>query len=206
MTHNQPISFAGGMLGLHRHVCAFFESKDEEDRTLLPFITDGFAQGDRTYHIVDPEAREEHLRRLTQAGIEVVETQASGQLVVAGWHETYLREGRFDLHKMLALIEEILRSNDGALYPITRLIAHMGWALQDRPGVGDLVEYESRVNYVTTGYRDVVICTYDLAEFQGHIVTDIMRTHPMVIIGGVLQQNPFYIQPDDFLREMRPRA
>ena len=70
--------------------------------------------------------------------------------------------------------------------------------------MGDLVEYESRVNYVTTRHRDVVICTYDLAEFQGEIVTDIMRTHPMVIIGGVLQQNPLYVPPDDFLREMRP--
>ena len=27
---------------------------------------------------------------------------------------------------------------------------------------------------------------------------DIMRTHPMVIIGGILQENPFYAPPDAF--------
>jgi hypothetical protein len=27
-------------------------------------------------------------------------------------------------------------------------------------------------------------------------VIDIMRTHPMVIIGGILQQNPFFVPPD----------
>ena len=25
---------------------------------------------------------------------------------------------------------------------------------------------------------------------------DIMRTHPMVIIGGILQENPFFVPPD----------
>lgn len=35
---------------------------------------------------------------------------------------------------------------------------------------------------------------------------DILRTHPMVIIGGVLQQNPFFVPPDRFLQELRARA
>ena len=35
---------------------------------------------------------------------------------------------------------------------------------------------------------------------------DILRTHPMVIIGGILQENPFFVPPDEFLRELRERA
>ena len=34
---------------------------------------------------------------------------------------------------------------------------------------------------------------------------DIMRTHPMVIIGGILQENPFFVRPDEMLREIRER-
>jgi hypothetical protein len=34
---------------------------------------------------------------------------------------------------------------------------------------------------------------------------DIMRTHPMVIIGGILQENPFFVPPDEFLQELRQR-
>ncbi len=34
---------------------------------------------------------------------------------------------------------------------------------------------------------------------------DIMRTHPMVIIGGILQENPFFVPPDEFLRKLRER-
>jgi hypothetical protein len=36
-------------------------------------------------------------------------------------------------------------------------------------------------------------------------VIDIMRTHPMIVIGGILQQNPFFQPPRAFLRELRER-
>lgn len=42
-----PISFAGSQLVEARHVCAFFNSDDEEYRVLLPFIKDGFECGDK---------------------------------------------------------------------------------------------------------------------------------------------------------------
>jgi hypothetical protein len=47
--------------------------------------------------------------------------------------------------------------------------------------------------------------TYDLAKFGGDIIVDIMRTHPMIIVGGLLQENPFFVPPDEFLRELRGR-
>jgi len=33
-----------------------------------------------------------------------------------------------------------------------------------------------------------------------------MRTHPMIIIGGILQENPFFVPPEEFLQELRQRA
>jgi len=82
----------------------------------------------------------------------------------------------------------------------------MGWALLDKPGVDDLLEYESRVNYVLTKYHDPVICAYDLSKFSASVAMDVMRTHPMVIIGGILQENPFFVPPDQFLLELRERG
>jgi hypothetical protein len=81
----------------------------------------------------------------------------------------------------------------------------MEWALLDKPGVDNLVEYETRLNYVLPKYDDPVICTYDLSKFGANTVMDIMRTHPVVIIGGVLQENPFFVPPDQFLLEIKDR-
>ena len=71
----------------------------------------------------------------------------------------------------------------------------MDWAVEDQSHVDDVIEFESRVNEVWRRHDDAVICTYHLGKFGGDAVIDIMRTHPMVVIGGILQHNPFYIPP-----------
>ena len=202
---DQPIRFAGSVLGAHRHICAFFHSPDEEYRVLQPFIKEGFERGEKAFHIVDPKLREEHLRRLESAGIDVAAAEQSGQFELRNWADAYLRDGHFDQDKMIVLIQEVLEGARQQGFPLTRFSAHSIWALEDRPGVDDLVEYETRVNYIWHQYKDPVICVYDLAKFGGDIVVDIMRTHPMIIIGGVLQENPFFVPPDEFLRQLRER-
>jgi hypothetical protein len=205
MAVNHSVQFAGGNLGGHRHICAFFNSADEEHRVLRSFIKDGFDRGDKAFHLVDPELREEHLKRLAEAGINVQEAMVTGQLEVRRWQDAYLRGERFDQNAMLDLIEEVLQSADTSGYPLTRLLAHMEWALLDKPGVDNLVEYETRLNYVLPKYDDPVVCAYDLSKFSASVTMDILRTHPVVIIGGVLQENPFFVPPDQFLLELRER-
>lgn len=200
-----PARIAGTSLEKHNHVCAFFNTPDEEYRVLLPFIRDGIEEGEKAFHIVDPALKEDHERRLTVAGIETKKAAEKGQLEVKVWNEAYLRDGRFDQQRMISLIQRIL--DDGRKgFPLTRLVAHMEWSLLDRPGVNDIIEYESRLNYILPKYKDPVVCTYATSRFSGGVVMDILRTHPMVIVGGVLQENPFYIAPDEFLRELESRA
>jgi hypothetical protein len=205
MKKNHSVQFAGGNLGGQRHICAFFNSADEEHRVLRSFFKDGFDRGDKAFHLVDPELREEHLRRLAEAGINVQAAMDTGQLEVRRWQDAYLRGDHFDQNAMLALIEEVLQSADGAGYPLTRVLAHMEWALLDKPGVDNLLEYETRLNHVLPKYDDPVVCTYDLSKFGASVTMDILRTHPVVIIGGVLQENPFFVPPDQFLHEIRER-
>jgi hypothetical protein len=81
----------------------------------------------------------------------------------------------------------------------------MEWACSGAPGVDDLVEYETRLNYILPKYDDPVICVYDLSKFDSTVAMDILRTHPVVIIGGVLQENPFFVPPEEFLLETRER-
>ncbi len=201
-----PVHFGGATLTQYRHVCAFFHNRDEEYRALLPFITEGFERGEKAFHIVDPKLRENHLERLGSSGIKVKETEQTGQLEVWNWDDAYLRDGHFDQYRMLALIQEVLDKGKSGPFALSRWVAHMEWALEDRPGVNDIVEYETRANDILRKYPDTLVCTYDTAKFGGGIVVDIMRTHPMIIIGGVLQENPFFVPPDEFLSELHQRA
>lgn len=206
LTAEQPVHFANQKLGNQRHICAFFNSPDEEYRVLLPFIRDGIARGEKAFHIVDPQLIDDHLARLREAGVDADGAQSRGQLIVKRWQDAYLRDGHFDQDRMVALIEEVLSGGAAEGYALTRLVAHMEWALEDFPGVNDLVEYETRLNFVLPKYKDPVICTYDCSKFGAGVAMDILRTHPMVILGGVVQRNPFYVPPAEFLAELAERG
>jgi hypothetical protein len=203
-TSDRPIHLAGATLRRHRHVCGFFSSREEEYETLLPFIKEGFNRGEKAFHVVDPALKRDHSDRLRDAGIAVEKAESTGQLDLKVWSEAYLRDGHFDKDRMLSFIQQVLEEGRPS-FPLTRLVAHMEWALEDRPGVNDVVEYEARLNDLLPRYPDVVVCTYDTAKFGGQVVMDVLRTHPLIIIAGLLQENPFFTPPDQFLAELRAR-
>ena len=204
MSNPAPIPFARSVLRNHRHVCAFFSSAKEEYDTLLPFICDGLNCGQRAYHVLPSKYREEHVQQLRDAGIDVEAAQRSRQLELAFPEHTYLRSGRFDKEAMLALTQDALRVGTSLGFPLTRLIAHAETAVDDQPS--EWVEYEMRLNDVLTPYDDPVICTYDTNLLNANVALDILRTHPVAIIGGVLVENSFFSSPEAFLREIRERT
>lgn len=199
--HANTIRFAGTALGEHRHICAFYNNRDEAYRVLMPFVKEGFECGDRAFHVVDPALRDDHLHRLEEAAIPTESAQRTGQLRIGDWHDAYLAGGGFDQDRMLALLDAAL--NDSPEQPLVRLVCDMQWVLLDRPGTHALVEYESRFNTVLRPGRDVVVCCYDVAQFNAGLILDVLRTHPVVILAGVLQVNPFFVPPEQFLRELR---
>ena len=199
------VRLPGGAARRFGHVCGFFHNREEEYRVLLPLAKEGFLRGEKVFHIVDPEHRPERMRRLEEAGINQAAARRDGQIEIRAWEDAHVRGGRFDQEAMMTLLEETLRGAKADGFGQTRVWANMEWALEEFPGVEDLVEYESRVNCFLPKYDDLVVCTYDLTKFGASIMMDILRTHPLVIIGGILQENPFFVPPDELLRELRAR-
>ena len=75
-----------------------------------------------------------------------------------------------------------------------------------RPDDDTLIEYEARLNRVLNAYPDPVVCIYDLHATSGAFVVDVMRSHPQIIIGSTLYENPFYVAPDELLRQRSERV
>jgi hypothetical protein len=202
------IRLAGSTLGSRPHVCAFFQSPDDEYGVLLPFIKEGLELGEKAVHTLDPQRMDEHRGRLASAGIEVAALESGGQLELRDWANTHLQGGKFDPQKTLSLFEDVVKNAKQNGFSLIRFITHMEWALITNMMPNQLLEYEAKTNELwlrPTGPLNPIICTYDLRKFRGDIVVDVMRTHPLVLIGGILQENPFFVPPDEFLRELRGR-
>ena len=202
---NRIVHLAGSTLNCSCHACAFFYSREEEERILLPFVKEGIEAGDKFFHVLNSEYEPTRRRSLLDCGINVARAEQISQIEMRSWEQAYLRSGRFDQNAMLDLIQRVLAEGKQQGFGLTRLWANMEWALEELPGVHDIVEYEARLNQVLPKYDDVVVCTYDITKFSAAVVMDILRTHPEVIIGGTLQKNPFYVPPEEFLQELQTR-
>src|SRR3990170_7395947 len=199
------VHLAGSAMACPCHVCAFFHNAEEEYRVLLPFMREGYERGDRAVHVLDKNHRNERLRRLTLGGVDVDSAQASGQLEIEIWESAYLRKGQFNQRDMLDFVQESLTSGIKSGFARTRLWANMEWALAEVPGVQDIAEYESRLNYVLPLYQDAVVCAFDVSRFPAAVLEDVLRAHPYVLADGLVQENSRYVHPDHLLKEFESR-
>ena len=204
MSDDARTSLAGSTLDDVRHVCALFNDDEEEYRVLLPFISEGFHCGDKGIHVVNPDQRGDHLSRLAAAGIDTAAAERTGQLDLRDNTSTYLLEGRFDQDRILGTFQQIAGTATDHGFRRNRILCRMDWAAE-RALVDDVVEFEAHVNDIWRHHDDIVICTYHAWQFRGDALLDIVRTHPMVIVGGLLQRNPFFIPPEQFLARFRRR-
>ncbi len=199
------VSFAGGVLDPYRHACAFVDSRAEMYRIFDPFVSEGLERGERVSCIFGPEERADWVRHFRHVGLDLPKLLAQGRFEVRAWSEANRRGGRFDKEAMLRLLDELLGGSRSS--PRIRLVSEMGWAgwAGDNQGAGDLLEFEARANYLLPSHGHVVICVYETAKFGGDVMIDVLRTHPMALIGGMLQVNPYFVPPAEFLEELRSR-
>jgi len=185
-----------------RHICAFFHNQEEKRRTILPFLREGLSQGDKIVRIVHSSEREEIRRRLRDEGIDVDGAEKRGQLEVKPW-KIDLQGGKFE-DGALEVIENTLATAHQQGYAQARIFGD--WALQEQVYMEEFISLEARINTTLSKYGDLIVCMYDLSRVSGSAVLSAMRTHPIAIIGGILQQNPFYVPPEQIMEEIRKRG
>ena len=183
------------------HLCAFYRGLAGRDEILIPYLREGLLAGDKCICVVDATEPESVLATLAGLAVDVdiAASVRDHTLDVRTSLATYLRDKRFSTDRMLDFWDECV---GGALrqgFGFSHAVGEMTWALRDMPGVEQLVSYESQLNRFLPRYPQVILCLYDLDHFNGEMLMDVLKTHPKVLVGGMLLANPYYLEPDEFL-------
>jgi hypothetical protein len=183
------------------HVCAFYRGDSDRDRLLTGYLGAGLTAGDKCICVVDSAYTAKRIESLP--GTSGGPGSFDGQLDIHLPESTYLAGGEFNTSDMLTFWTESMVKAEIEGFTFCRLAGEMTWALRDAPGVEHLVGYESELNRVTSSCPVIVLCLYDLDLFSGEVVVNIVKTHPQVLVQGILVENPYYVGPDEFLRSAR---
>ncbi|MGP1717058.1 MAG: MEDS domain-containing protein [Methylophilus sp.] len=200
-------TLAGTPLTDHFHVCAFFNSKADEYDVLLPFYAEAHGQGEKTLHLVNPANEESHKSRLNAYGMNVPELEESGQLEVMTWQSSYLNgEGRFERSSMLTKLIDARDAATEAGFPRLRVVGDMDWVFLEDMDFSGILSYEAEVNEFLIVNKQPAVCVYDIAKLSGSMMMDLLRTHPLTLVNGVVQENPFYTPASQMLEELNARS
>jgi MEDS: MEthanogen/methylotroph, DcmR Sensory domain len=196
-----PATIDLGLSGLEvragDHICALYRGEERDD-ILVPFLEAGLRTGDKCICVLDA-ARPESLLALFDDP-QVQERLERRQLELVDFENAYPGSGRFVPDRMVEFWEQNVQSAlDGGEYRFFRAAGEMTWALRDMPGLDQLAIFESEVNRFMPRYPQVYLCVYDIERFSGEQLLDMLKTHPKVLLGAMVFDNPYYIEPDEFL-------
>jgi AcrR family transcriptional regulator len=138
--------------------------------------------------MIDPAMRDGHIDRIRARGVDVEAATASGQLEVRTWADSYMRGGKFDGSAQLTYVQEAFDEGRRMGFPRTRLIGSTEWAVDDE-AARDLLTYEAGIDEYLSTVPDVAVCTYDLDRHSARTIAEVISTHPVALIGGVLRMN-----------------
>ena len=191
-----PLGF-GNLFGSHGdHIGHFYESREEWKSVLVPFLHTGLNAGDKcVYFMSAGAARQELSAGLATAGVDVEGVLDSGQLV--------LDEGKTDPKQMQETLGRAL-GEIGTRFPLLRWGGDMTWCLKKLPTTEKLMEWECHCNTIDQPPA-VFLCQYELNAFNGNVVMDAMKTHPLCVVSNAIHQNPYYQEPEAFLEQLRRR-
>jgi chemotaxis family two-component system sensor kinase Cph1 len=190
-----------GRLGFHEHLCLIYETQEEQFAAALPYLTTGLQRGEKCLYIVDENTGAAVLAALRKDGTDVDHYLGNGALTITHKQETYLKQGRFDPDWMIAfLAQATAEAGVGKFSGMRTLLGEMTWALGDSESTDKLIEYESKLNRFVRDHDARALCQYHRTRFAPEIILGIIRTHPLVVYGGIACKNPHYVPPDEFLK------
>ena len=179
------------------HIGHFYRTPAERSSVVVPFLKAGLESRDKCVYVIGPNAGWHEVRdSLTEIGIDVDDALASGQLVV--------EEGKAEPEEMERELADSI-ADTRERFEFLRWVGEMTWSVEKMPTTEKLMEWETACNVVKEAPA-VFLCQYDLTQFQGTVVLDALKTHPLCIVGSAIHHNPFYEKPEVYLAELHRRG
>ena len=182
------------------HICAFYSGPAGRDEVVMRFLAEGIRAGEKTICVLESMGPAEIVARLGRE-VDLGRSVETGQLELATPADAYLRTGTFAPDDMLSYWEQAITEARGpGGTGMLRAAGEMPSALNHPEGRMEFFRYEARVTGFAANLPAVFLCLYDLQRFGAETLIDSLRTHPMVVVEGVVHENPCYTEPGAFLR------
>ncbi|MBN2715691.1 MAG: MEDS domain-containing protein [Deltaproteobacteria bacterium] len=194
------LGFAEAELPAGTHICQIYSDDRERDESLLRFLFAGLHDGERGACFSNDFSADVIEAYCDREGLDIMRLRERQALSVSDVSSVYFKDGVFNPDVMLGLLEAYHDKAKSDGFRAARVVGEMTAEVNDIQGGKRLLEYESRVSLLLRKKPVTAMCQYNAHAFDGAMIMEVLRVHPMMIVSGAVVRNPFFIQPEEYLK------
>lgn len=177
------------------HVCVLYDGEPDRRRVQLGFLRPAIDDERQCVVLLGaPNATGAMIHHLeTDVGRSLDSEVRDGRLHVAQYDS--------DADRLLETIRDVVAEMAARVEGVIRFFAQVAWDAPGFPLPEDHLWAESRINDILADTQVVMVCAYDVSSLPDRALSlGGLATHPLVLIGGRLTENPAYLAPHDYMR------
>jgi hypothetical protein len=183
------------------HICQLYNKATEIVGVTSRLLQVGLSASEKCLFAGSPNTVHEMEEALGKLGVNVQEVCASGQLTLTSDRDAFLVGKRFDLYHLLSthqtFIAQAMREN----WQAVRISIDMTWLTRDVATPEQILKYEAASDAVFTFQNAPIIALmhYDYSKLPGGLVVEMLKLHPIAVVGKFIKRNPYYLNSEQYL-------
>jgi hypothetical protein len=183
------------------HICVLYNKMSETVGVTARLLQVGLNAQEKCLFAGAPSSVKELEQALERCGVDVVEAQESGQLVFLTEREPLLIGKRFDPYHLLSTHQTFIAQSQRDNFKACRISMDMTWLTQDVATPEQILKYEAAADAIFTFQNAPIIALmhYDYSKLPGALVVEMLKLHPIAVVGKFIKRNPYYVNSEQYL-------
>src|SRR5690348_8470435 len=135
-----------------------------------------------------------------QLDVDVDAAIERGQLALIDRREEFLQNKRFDPYFVLSQHQSFIAKAQKEGWAAARGALDMSWVTEGAATPSQVLKYEAAADAVFTFQNSpvVIIVQYNYAKLAGEIVVELLKLHPLAVVGKYIKRNPYYVDSEEY--------
>lgn len=189
---------------LARHLALFYQEPETQLGVASAFIRYGLHLNHRCFYLRDVNSPDTIRAAFKDAGIDVEERLAAGDLVIRDASDVYLDSG-FNPDEMIATLESAVEESIELGYDGFWVAGENTWCFHTEASFDHILDFEADFDATCPDYPVTAMCQYDINRFGEESIAKALWTHEQIIYRYTLCENPYYLTPETYQSQANSR-
>ncbi len=183
------------------HICQLYNKIEETKSVAARLLYVGLTSSERCLFVGSPSSCQDIEEALEKLGADVAEAKERDQLRLTSDREPFLIGKRFDPYHLLSTHNTFIAQAHRDGWHGVRISIDMTWLTRDVATPEQILKYEAASDAVFTFQNAPIIALmlYDYSKLPGALVVELLKLHPIAVVGKYIKRNPYYLNSEQYL-------